>query len=765
MSFVHLHLHSEHSFDGQISVSGRSSQALMNRLKELGQTAAALTDHGTMRGVVDFYFACRQHGIKPLLGCEIYVSPFPESPPGAAGNGYFHLTLIAKNSTGYSGLCQMMSTVQPLDSDIVKSSSIGPEHCVAPETLARFSQGLICLTGCLSGPVSRALFSGDYRLARERLQFLKDIFREDLFVELMNHGLPEQRQINPLLLKLARELNIMPAASNDVHYITPKAHEQLYLIPNLSDDADSGQTHDESEYPLLHPAEYLKSEQEMLAAFAFCPEAVRNTQAIAGRVDDDIFADIFEAVSSYSENIPKYRHPQNLSADAFLKELCLKGQRERLGRQWNEAYRQRLEQELQIIAAKHFADYFLLVWDYVSRARELGALIGPGWGNAGCSLINYLLGLTAIDPLRYNLPFANFFSGGQFLNIASFRHPHIVTAINSFAQPQTAAYIYRKYGEEYAAFLDSTHDPLTGLMSLVLLADDKNISIKELAPCPPAPVSLIPGPSTRFGYDASAAEWLGLVKADLCASRQLEALLLAQQRLTASAEPEAAGFSLNALIDNPADPRVYALLSTGACEGIFEDEAIKIQRRIYGLGAENPPDLPNLPDCLRRLQPERLSDLAALLALYPAAAADSGCLDGFIAARHLPQAEIDYLHPLLKPILSETYGIFIYPEQFMQVFRELGGFGWDEADIAQSVMRRRKLDKISQMRPLFIQGARQRGLSEAKARKIFAALERSPANVCSKSHALGLTLTAYCLAYLKCHYPKIYQAALLCCRD
>ncbi len=757
MSFVHLHLHSDHSFDGRISVSPRRSHHLMNRLKELGQTAAALTDHGTMRGVVDFYFACRQHGIKPLLGCEIYVSPFPESPPGAAGNGYFHLTLIAKNSTGYSGLCQMMSTVQPLDSCIVKSSSIGPEHCVAPETLARFSHGLICLTGCLSGPISRALLSGDYRLARERLQFLKDIFREDLFVELMNHGLPEQRKINPLLLRLAEEMDIPPAASNDVHCLTPADDENSETDASLTDGAR----------PYINPAEYIKSETEMLEAFSFCPQAVRSTQLIADRADNDIFTDIGHAVFLRSSNVPRYRCPQGLGADDFLKELCLKRQRERLGRQWNEAYRQRLEQELQIIAAKHFADYFLLVWDYVSRARELGALIGHGWGNAGCSLINYLLGLTAIDPLRYHLPFANFFSGGQFLNIASFRHPHIVTAINSFAQPQTAAYIYRKYGEEHAAFIDSTHDPLTGLMSLVLLADDKNISIKELAPCPPAPVSLITGPSTRFGYDASTAEWLGLVTIDLLPSRLLEALLLAQQRLNASAEPGTEAFSLDALMRSPDDPRVYAMLSTGGCEGVFGEELEKTQNDLTA------DDMPSLADCLRRLQPERLSDLAALLALYPAAAADSGCLDRFIAARHLPQAEIDYLHPLLKPILSETYGIFIYPEQLMLAFREIGGFDWDEAYIAQSVMRRRRLDKISQMRPLFIQGARQRGLSEAKARKIFAALERSQAYVCSKSHflvcskshALGLALTAYCLAYLKCHYPKIYQAALLCSRD
>ncbi|MDO5296482.1 MAG: PHP domain-containing protein [bacterium] len=784
MSFVHLHLHSEYSFDSQIRVSprrhplrflqnsnktcsttlnSRRSQPLplINRLQELGQTAAALTDHGTMRGVIDFYNICRQNGIKPLLGCEVYALPFSRRQSYLWGcldnrldsSACSHLTLIAKNSEGYSNLCQMLSSVSAADTAITPSKCASFEHCLTPAMLARHSRGIICLSGCLSGPVSQALLCGDYQSAQEHLAFPKDIFHDDLFVELMNHGLPEQQKINPLLLQLAQELQLLPIATNDVHHLTPADTKHTAEAENSPDTPAAGSnehpqpTPIDDEQPYINPEEYLKSEAEMLTAFSFCPQAVYNAQLVAERADDDVLRDILDAELILPRCCPAVLSSSpDLSSDACLKELCLQGASKRLRTSWNEAYQQRLDLELEIIAYLDFAPYFLLIQDFTSWAREQEILVGPGLGAEGCSLVAYLLGITGIDPVIHNLPCE------RFINSCRSALPDIDIACNTSAQPLLAQYIYNKYSEKHAAFIVYDGDPRPGSLSIALTGRD----IKGLAPCCPAPISLINTPSTWCAYDKRSAEQLGMYPVDLLANAGLELLQLAQQRLSASSDPREAQFSIEALIRHPDAPQVYKMLSTGDAEALFYVDDPRIIN-----GRLSDTEFPALQDYLQQLQPTCLNDLTALLALYRPTPISSGLMDRFISAKRQAKEGLEYPHPLLKPILAETYGIFVYQEQLMQAFHDLGGFSWCDADGARRAFGRMKLKEILAIKTKFFEGASSIGLEETVAAKIFAAMENyaSPTLPSNKSHALGQALTAYCLAYLKCHYPQIYQAA------
>ena len=772
--FVHLHLHSEYSLlDGACRID-----EIPKRAKECGHDAVALTDHGVMYGAVAFYNACKKEGIKPIIGCEVYVAPgsrFDKNP--SAGSPY-HLVLLCENQTGYRNLIYLVS----------KGFTDGfySKPRVDKELLRSHHEGLIALSACLAGEVPRSLVRGDYDSACRAAKELSEIFGKDHFyIELQNHGLDEQKQILPELVRLAGDCGLPMVATNDCHYLRRRdAETQAVLLciqtgNTMSDGRPIGFETDEF---------YYKDTEEMTALFGRYEGAIGNTEKIADRCNLD-----FDFSKTY---LPKFPCPAGVTAPQYLSRLaeegfCAKEEKGEIPAAGHtaEEYRARMEYELRVIESMGYADYFLIVQDYVNFAKSRDIPVGPGRGSGAGSLVAYLLGITDVDSIRFDLLFE------RFLNPERVSMPDIDIDFCYNRRDEVIAYVTEKYGRDHvsqiitfgtlaarAAIRDvgraigmsysdvdavaravpqelnitirdalsrkplkELYDASAEVRKLVDTACaiegmPRNVSIhaagivitdRPLSDYVPLSAS---GGVVITQYDMDTIAHLGLLKFDFLALRYLTILHDAEVQIREQ-EPQ---FCLSRLPFD--DKKTYELIGKGNTGGVFQLESSGMR------------------NMLQNLRPENLDDIIAAIALFRPGPMDS--IPRYIEGRHNPSS-VHYDPPELEPILRSTYGCTVYQEQVMQIFRDLAGYTFGHADIVRRAMAKKKADVLAAERPAFLEGCRERGISEVTASKLFDDLSSFANYAFNKSHAAAYAVISYRTAYLKAHYPKEYLSALL----
>ncbi len=773
--FVHLHLHSEYSLlDGACRI-----RDIPTRVKECGQDAVAITDHGVMYGVVAFYEACRKEGIKPIIGCEVYVAPDSRFQKSVGADGYAdHLVLLCENEEGYRNLIEMVSR------SFTEGFYNRPR--VDEELLRKHHTGLIALSACLGGRIPKLLSKGDYEAAVEVAKTYSALFgRDNFYIELQDHGMAEQKAILPQLVKLAEECALPLVATNDCHYLRRRdADTQAVLMciqTNTTVDAGRPAAFATDEL-------YLKDTNEMSMLFRKYPEAIENTARIADRCQVD-----FDFSKTY---LPKFPCPVGECAIDTLGRLASEGFASRVTRghitfegHTREEYEARMDYELEVIGKMGYADYFLIVQDYVNYARSQGIPVGPGRGSGAGSLVAYVLGITDIDSIQYELLFE------RFLNPERVSMPDIDIDFCYNRRDEVVDYVGRRYGSDHvsqiitfgtlaarAAIRDvgralgmtyaevdtvarAVPQELNITISMALKMPDlkrqyeesaqvrrlvdtamalegmpRNISvhaagvvitdrpISEYVPLSVSNGTVV----TQFDMDTIAK--LGLLKFDFLALRYLTIIHDAEEQIRES-EPD---FDMERL---PIDDRAtFALISSGKTGGVFQLESGGMRQMLTSLA------------------PESLDDVIAAIALYRPGPMDS--IPTFIECRHHPE-RVTYATPALKPILSSTYGCVVYQEQVMSIFRELGGYTFGHADIVRRAMSKKKASVLLAERETFLSGASERGIERAVAEKLFEDMESFANYAFNKSHAAAYAVISYRTAYLKCHYPRAYFSALL----
>ena len=746
----------------------------MTRLNELGFHACAITDHGVLYGVVDFYKTAKRYGIKPIIGCEVYISPRGrhEKVPHIDDDQY-HLVLLAKNETGYKNL--------------VKLSSIGftEGHYYKPrvdtEALKMWNEGLIALSGCLAGEIPSLLLKGDYMGAKAKATELSNIFGPDNFyLEIQSNGIPEQHQVNKGLVQLSRESGIPLVATNDVHYIykeDARIHDVLLCI-------QTGKTVEDPDR-LRFPTDefYLKSSEEMKAAFRDTPEAVTNTLSIAERCNFD-----FEFGKL---GMPRFEVPQGFTEEMYLKHLANEGLKERYG-VITEELKNRLNYELGIIVKMGYAGYFLIVWDFIRFALEHGIYVGPGRGSAPGSLLSYALGITNIDPMKYGLIFE------RFLNPERITMPDIDIDFCYERRGEVIDYVTDKYGVDRVAqiitfgtmaargairdvgrALDVPYSEVDKIAKLIPAelgmtiekalnasiefkdAYTKDEKLKELIDTAkavegmPRHVSVhaagvvisddplterVPLYKSNDGtvttqYSMEDLEALGILKMDFLGLRTLTVIGEALRNIyrTQGVKVDINNIDLE-------DPKVYETLCSGDSLGVFQLESSLFQ------------------SLLKEVKPECFEDIVAILAL--GRPGPLGRVQDFAKQKH-GEMPIEYFHPDLEPVLKETYGNMLYQEQVMKVASTLAGFTLGEADILRRAMGKKKPEVLTAQKEKFLNGARNRGIDPDMAEHAFELMEFFSGYGFNKSHSAAYSLISYQTAWLKVYYPLEYMAALL----
>ena len=778
--FVHLHVHSEYSLlDGACRLDG-----LVSRAKALGQEAVAITDHGVMYGVIDFYKAAKKAGVKPILGCEVYVAARTRrDKTHGLDSEHAHLVLLCENEEGYRNLTRMVSRAF--------TEGFYGRPRVDRELLREYHSGLIALSACLAGEIPRALRRGDYPAAKALAEEYRSIFGEDnFFLELQDHGLEEQRSINPQLVRLSRETGIPLVCTNDAHYLAREdAQVQKVLIciqTNTTVDEPSPMAFETEEF-------YLKSEEEMRALFPSIPDAFDNTVKIAARCN---------VVLEFGKTqLPAFDAPGGDSA-AYFRQQCFEGLHRHYGDNPDPAVIDRLEYELATIERMGYVDYYLIVNDFVQYAKNHDIPVGPGRGSGAGSLCAYCIGITGIDPLQYNLLFE------RFLNPERVSMPDFDIDFCNEKRQQVIDYVIRKYGTDRVAQIitfgtmaarAAIRDVARALAVPYAVADqvaklvpwELNMTLdkalrqsKQLAEqvesdsqvralidmakkvegmprhasthaagvvITAKPVSeyvplCLNGEAVATQYTMTALEELGLLKMDFLGLRNLT-IIDDAEKMIRRRQPD---FSI-AAIPNDA-PEVYRMLSRGASEGVFQFES------------------PGMKRVLTNLRPDCFEDLIAVISLFRPGPMDS--IPRYINCRHHPQ-QVRYAHPLLEPILRVTYGCIVYQEQVMQIFRELAGYSLGRADLVRRAMSKKKHDVMEKEREIFlhgypggkdaapVDGCVKRGIPEQVASDIFDEMSSFASYAFNKSHACAYALVAYQTAWLKCFYPKEYMAALL----
>ncbi len=771
-SFVHLHVHSEYSLlDGAARLKD-----LVKTAAEMGMPALALTDHGVMYGVIDFYKLAKEHGIHPILGCEVYVATrtrFDRVPH--VDDSQYHLTLLAENETGYKNLLALVSAAY-LEGFYYKPR-------VDRELLARHSKGLIALSACLAGEVPAAILSGEEEKAREAAEAYREIFGPDnFFLELMDHQMPEQQRVNAGLREIARATGIPLVVTNDAHYIRKedaKVHDILLCI-------QTGKTvQDENRLRFPTQEFYLKSAAEMAALFPGDPEAVRRTREIAERCRVEL--------DFNQMHLPEYRVPDEYDLDSYLKKLCWEGLEQRYHGEIPPGARERLEYELQVLCKMGFAGYFLIVQDFVNWARRKGIIVGPGRGSAAGSLVAYALGITSIDPLKYGLLFE------RFLNPERITMPDIDIDFCFERREEVIDYVVEKYGSDHVAQIitfgtmmarGAIRDvgrvlnlPLAEVDRIAKLVPeelgvtleralqtspelrqlyDEDPEVRNLVELARAIegmprhasthaagivisreplINYVPlqrtGDTVTTQFPKEIVEEIGLLKMDLLGLRTLTVIDNTLEIV----------FEMNKIRLNPDqfpldDRLTYELLASGETVGVFQLESTGMRH------------------LLKSMKPERFEDLIALVALYRPGPLGSGMVEDFINRKN-GQTPVQYLHPALEPILSETYGVILYQEQVMQIACELAGFTMAQADSLRRAMGKKKPEVIAGLRETFVSGAAARQVDPGLAGQIFDLMEHFAGYGFNKSHSAAYALIAYQTAYLKAHYPVALMAALL----
>jgi DNA polymerase-3 subunit alpha len=781
--FVHLHLHSDYSLlDGACDIA-----RVMDRAAEMKMPAVALTDHGNMFGAVKFYDAALKRGVKPIIGCEVYVAPasrFDRSPDSDRPN---HLVLLCENEQGYRNLVRLAS--------LAYTEGYYYKPRIDKDVLARHAGGLIGLSACLRGEVAAALTADRYDTARQSAYDLRDIFgKGNFYIEIQDQGVPEEQRINPNLARLARETGIPLVATNDCHYLTQadaRAQEVLMCI-------QTGKTlSDTSRMKFASDQFYFKSYDEMLQVFGEIPEALTRTAEIAARCNLHL---------EKSQHVfPQFEVPAGETLDTFFERVTRQGFDERRptleklrgdGRLRHplEAYQERLDRELELIKEMKFAGYFLIVWDFIRFAREKCIPVGPGRGSAAGSLVSYALHITDVDPLQHGLLFE------RFLNPERITFPDIDIDFCMRRRGEVINYVTEKYGRENVSQIitfgtmgaKAVIRDAARVLDIPFAEADRiakqvpnilNISLKEALQQSPelrqmketdprvadlltvamsleglsrhasthaAGVVISPQPlqevvplyksnkdeiTTQYAMDD--LEKIGLLKMDFLGLTTLTILDDAVKLIEATRGER---IDLEQLPLN--DSEVYDLLGRGLTGGIFQFESR------------------GMTDILRRVKPNRLADLTALNALYRPGPIQGGMIDDFIA-RKMGRKKFTYELPQLEEILDETYGVIVYQEQVMQIAAAAAGFTLGEADVLRRAMGKKKHEEMVAMREKFLAGAARKNVPAKKAEKLFDLMEQFAGYGFNKSHSAAYALIAYQTAYLKAHYPVEFMAALL----
>ena len=776
--FTHLHVHTEYSLlDGACRID-----RLFDRVKELGQTAIAITDHGAMYGCVDFYKAAKKAGIKPIIGCEVYVANRTRFDKVSRVDGSHHLVLLCKNAQGYKNLIKMVSA------GFIEGFYSKPR--IDRELLEQYHEGLVCLSACLAGEVPQALLSGDYDRARSIAEYYNNLFGPgNYFIEIQDHGLAEQQQILPQLIRLSRETGIPLVATNDAHYLRKEdARMQSILIC-----IQTGKTIKDPDKMEFETDEfYLKSTEEMYDLFAIAPEACENTNRIAEICQFDFEFGVTK--------LPYYEAPDGMGNQEYFEKMCWEGLARRYGDGVNAALEERLRYEIDVIRRMGYTNYYLIVYDFIRYAKSQGIPVGPGRGSGAGSLAAYCVGITNIDPIRYNLLFE------RFLNPERVSMPDFDVDFCYERRQEVIDYVNRKYGSDHVAqiitfgtmaarnalrdvgrVLDIGYQKVDAIAKLVpmelkmTLARALTVSpelkaqydadpvVKELvdtaekiegmprhASTHAAGVVITPEatdvyvplasndgvPVTQFTM--TTIEELGLLKMDFLGLRTLTVLHDAEEMIR-EMEPS---FSLDAISYEDAD--TYAMLGRGETEGVFQLESTGMKQVLMGL------------------HPRSLEDVIALISLYRPGPMDS--IPTYLRNRHDPD-KIRYKTPQLAHILDVTNGCIVYQEQVMQICRELAGFSYGQADLVRRAMSKKKHDVMEKERQHFVYGNTEpgheckgcvaNGIPAQVANEIFDDMSSFASYAFNKSHAAAYAYVAYQTAYLKCHYPGQFMAALM----
>ncbi|MDO4174753.1 MAG: DNA polymerase III subunit alpha [Eubacteriales bacterium] len=776
MSFAHLHVHTEFSLlDGACRIG-----TMMEHVKALGQEAIAITDHGVMYGVIDFYRAAKAAGIKPVIGCEVYVARRTrhDKEHGLDNNPY-HLILLCKNETGYRNLIHMVS--------LSFSEGFYNRPRVDMELLRTHHEGLICLSACLAGEVASKILQQNYEGAKQAALAYRDMFGEDNFyLEIQDHGLAEDPDVNRGILRIAEETGIPLVATNDAHYTTKedaKIQDVLMCI-------QTGKTVDDVDRMRFETEEfYLKSEAEMAALFPEHPEAIANTMKIVEQCNLDF------TFGQY--HLPSFDVPEGYTAEQYLQKLCMEGFDKRYDPADQEK-RERLQYELDMIAQMGFVDYFLIVWDFIHYAKTHGIPVGPGRGSAAGSMVAYCLDITTLDPLQYSLYFE------RFLNPERISMPDIDVDFCYERRQEVIDYVTEKYGADHVAQIVTFGtmaarnairdvgralnipyadvDVVAKLVPMELhITLDKALAASEQlrqmyendatvhrlidtarslegmprhASTHAAGVVITNEPVDHYvplaandgnmvtQYIMTTLEELGLLKMDFLGLRNLTVLADAE-KMVQQWEPD---FRLDDISLN--DDATYAMLAQGKTAGVFQLESAGITNVVTGL------------------KPHSIEDITAVVALYRPGPMQS--IPRYIACKHDPK-QVQYKHPLLKDILDVTYGCMVYQEQVMEVFRVLAGYSLGKADMVRRAMSKKKMKELAKERTNFIygnealgiDGAIKRGVDEQTAESIFDEIMDFANYAFNKAHAVCYAVVSYQTAYMKCHYPREYMAALL----
>ncbi|WP_018132013.1 DNA polymerase III subunit alpha [Effusibacillus pohliae] len=768
-SFVHLHVHSEYSLlDGACRID-----ALLDRVQELGMTAVALTDHGVMHGAVEFYKKAKARGLHPIIGCEVYVAKGSMREKGGRQDRPNHLILLAENETGYRNLLKIVSAAQ-LEGFYYKPRT-------DKEFLRAHSEGLIALSSCHSGEVAARVLQGDLAGARQAAAEYKQIFGPDRFyIELQDHGLPDEKLVNQHLVRIARELELPLVATNDVHYIRREdaaVHDVLLCI-------QTGKTLDDEDR-MRFPCDefYLKSGEEMAERFRHLPEAIENTWKIAERCRLDL--------NLGATHLPRFDLPEGHDENSYLALLCEQGLRERYGSP-SEQVKERLRYELSVIAQMGFAGYFLVVWDFMRFAHENGISTGPGRGSAAGSLVAYALRITDVDPIRYNLLFE------RFLNPERVSWPDIDIDFDYERRQEVIDYVTRKYGANRVAqivtygtmaaraairdvgralgmplpvvdrvaklvpqTLGMTIDKALALEPDLQRMYDEDPAVKRLLDTAKAieglprhtsihaaGVVISKEPLTRHvpllrgaeggvvtQYAMEDLEAVGLLKMDFLGLRNLTII-----DHTIDAVKQNRGVEIDFTRMGMDDPATYELLARGDTDGCFQLESNGVK------------------NVLRELKPTEFEDIVAVISLYRPGPMEN--IPNYIAAKH-GKAPVSYPHSDLEPILQDTYGIIVYQEQIMQIASKMAGFSLGQADSLRRAVGKKKRDVLQQQRELFVAGCQRNGYDETIAHEVYDLIVRFADYGFNRSHAVAYAVVAYRTAYLKANYPAEFMAALL----
>ena len=782
MAFAHLHLHSEYSLlDGACSI-----KPLVRRLKELGQTHCAITDHGVMYGAVDFYSACLAEGIQPVIGVEAYICP-DRFDKTHISREYSHLILLCENNTGYQNLIQLVSA------GFTEGFYYRPR--IDYELLKQHAEGLICLSACLSGDLPKLLLQGRRDEAKAYALMMQEMFgKGNYFIEIMDHGIPEEKQVIPDLIALSRETGIPLAATNDCHYLLKKdaaAQEVLMCV-------QTGKTlEDEARMRMETEELYVKSEQEMRALFPGVPEAIENTAEIARRCRMDFD---FKTL-----HLPTYAITTGEEPFAMLTRLCLEGLRKRYPALADDELsepRKRLHYELGLIRQMGYVDYFLIVWDFIDFAKRNGIMVGPGRGSAAGSIVAYTLNITMLDPLKYNLLFE------RFLNPERISMPDIDIDFCYERRQEVIDYVTAKYGADHVAqiitfgtmkakavvrdvgrvlgmsyaavdavakaipfSLDMTLEKAMEVSPQLREMIDRDVEVSRLiemsltlegmprhASTHAAGVLITAKPVTEYvplqcnddvittQYPMGTLEHLGLLKMDFLGLRTLTVIrdaLDLMKDIGVDMRPE----------DIPMDdPAVYEMISQGDTDGVFQLESDGM--RLF----------------LQSMKPECFEDIIAAVSLYRPGPMDS--IPQYVAGKKNP-ASVHYRTPMLKPILDVTYGCMVYQEQVMQIVRDLAGYSLGRSDLMRRAMSKKKHDVMEKEREYFVHGMTdadgkvlvdgcvRRGIPEKIAEQIFDDMASFASYAFNKNHAAPYGMIAVQTGWLKRHYPVQFMAAIM----